>query len=94
MASRSVPKVPLAIISWVPLAIISWMMRRLVVGEAGSGVRRIQHDVDIRLVRRTDRDPAHLVATDVEANLETEGVAVEGKGFFRVFVRRRTSSEC
>ena len=36
---------------------------------------------------RPDRNPTHLAASDVEADLEAEGVAVEREGFFRVVER-------
>ena len=59
----------------------------LVVGEARGGGRRVQDDVRVGLVGRADRDPAHRAPSDVEADLEAEGVAVERQGFFRVVVR-------
>jgi hypothetical protein len=40
-----------------------------------------------RAGRRADRDPAHLALSDVAANLEAEGVAVESQGRVRVVMR-------
>jgi hypothetical protein len=51
----------------------------LVVGDAGVDGRRVQAG--------GDRDPAHRALTDVVADLEAEGVAVEGQGGLRVAVR-------
>src|ERR1700736_5070441 len=62
----------------------------LVVGKAGGGGRRVQNDGRVGLVRRADRDPAHLVSSDVEAHLEAEGVAIESQGGVRVIVREET----
>jgi hypothetical protein len=39
------------------------------------------------LVGGTDRDPARLAVSDVGADLEAEGVAVEGQGGLRLVVR-------
>lgn len=38
------------------------------------------------LIRRADRDPAHLALSDVEADFKAEGIAIEGEGGFRVVV--------
>src|SRR5215510_13242607 len=59
----------------------------LVVGDAGVGGRRRQEDGRARLVFGADRDPAHLAASDVVADLEAEHVAVEGQGGIRIVVR-------
>ena len=59
----------------------------LVVGDAGVGGRRRQDDGRAGLVGGADRDPAHLAVSDVVADLEAEGVAVEGQGGVRVVVR-------
>ena len=59
----------------------------LVVGDAGVGGRRVQDDGRAGLVGGADRDPAHPVVSDVVADLEAEGVAVEGQGGVRVVVR-------
>src|SRR6266545_913671 len=59
----------------------------LVVGDAGGGGRRIQDDGRAGLVGRADRDPVHPAVFDVVADLEAEGVAVEGQGGVRVVVR-------
>ena len=59
----------------------------LVVGDAGVGGRRSQEDGRAGLAGRADRDPAHLAVSDVVADLEAEGVAVEGQGGVRVVVR-------
>jgi hypothetical protein len=48
-----------------------------VVGDAGVGGRRIQNNRRARLIRRADRDPAHLAFSDIEADLESQGVAIE-----------------
>ena len=71
----------------MPLAIISAMVRRSSSVMPGVGGRRIQDDGRVGLVGGADRDPAHLAASDVVADLEAEGVAVEGQGGFRVVVR-------
>ena len=59
----------------------------LVVGDAGVGGRRVQHDGRAGLVGGADRDPAHPAVADVVADLEAEGVAVEGQRGLRVVVR-------
>ena len=59
----------------------------LVVGDAGVGGRRVQDDGRAGLVGGADRDPAHPAVADVVADLEAEGVAVEGQGGVRVVVR-------
>src|SRR5680860_383008 len=60
----------------------------LVVGDAGVGGRRVQDDGRAELVGGADRDPAHPLVSDVVADLEAEGVAVEGQGGVRVVVRK------
>ncbi len=59
----------------------------LVVGDAGVDGRRVEDDGRLRLVGRADGDPAHPLVADVEADLEAEGVAVEGQRGIRVGVR-------
>src|SRR4051794_8963618 len=59
----------------------------LILGDARVDARRRQEDGRAGLVRRADRDPAHPALTDVAADLEAEGVAVEGHGGVRVVVR-------
>src|SRR5260370_1100043 len=59
----------------------------LVVGGAGVGRRRCQEDGRAGLAGRADRDPAHLSLSDIVADLEAEGVAIEGQGGVRVVVR-------
>src|SRR6185312_6648682 len=59
----------------------------LVVGDAGPDAGRVQDDVDTRLARGADRDPAQPVVADVAPHLETEGVAVEGQRRFRIVLR-------
>ena len=59
----------------------------LVVGDAGVGGRRVQDDRGVGLVGGADRDPVHPAVPDVVADLEAEGVAVEGQGGVRVVVR-------
>jgi hypothetical protein len=59
----------------------------LVVGDAGVGGRRCQEDGRAGLAGGTDRDPAHLALSDIAADLEAEGVAIEGQGGVRVVVR-------
>src|SRR6516225_5892081 len=51
----------------------------LVVGETGAGGRRRQQDGRVGLAGRADRDPAHLALADALADLEAEGVAIEGQ---------------
>src|SRR5205823_11417680 len=58
----------------------------LVVGDAGRGGRRVQHDRRPGLVCGTDGDPMHPTVFDVHADLEAECVAVEGNGCLRVVV--------
>ena len=65
----------------------------LVVGDAGVGGRRVQDDRRAGLVGRADRDPAHPAVPDVVADLEAEGVAVEGQRGVRVVVREEGWSE-
>src|SRR3954464_7512339 len=60
----------------------------LVVGDAGVDGRRCQEDGRAGLVGGADRDPAHRALSDVGADLEAEGVAVEGQGGVRVDVRQ------
>jgi len=62
------------------------MMRRPSSVTPGGG-RRLQDDGHAGLVCGTDRDPAHPAVSDVLADLEAEGVAVEGQGGLRVVVR-------
>src|SRR4051812_23283963 len=59
----------------------------LVVGDAGVDGRRCQEDGRAGLVGGADRDPAHRALSDVGADLEAEGVAIEGQGGVRVDVR-------
>src|ERR1700681_2249517 len=59
----------------------------LVVGAAGGDGRRVQDDGSARLVGGADRDPVHPAVSDVAADLEAEGVAVEGQGCVRVVMR-------
>src|ERR671918_1635567 len=59
----------------------------LVVGDAGVGGRRREEDGRARLIGGADRDPAHPAASHVAADLEAEGVAIEGQGCVRVVVR-------
>src|SRR5215217_1670119 len=59
----------------------------LVVGDAGASLRRIQDDRRTGLVGGADCDPAPLASSEVVADLEAEGVAVEGQGCVRVVVR-------
>src|SRR5215204_5613507 len=59
----------------------------LVVGDAGVGGRRMQDDGRAGLVSGSDRDPAHPAVSDVVADLESEGVAIEGQGGVRVVMR-------
>ena len=63
----------------VPFAIISAMTRRSSSVMPGVGGRRVSTMFISGLVRRTDGDPAHVVLPDVLADLEAEGVAVEGQ---------------
>src|SRR5262249_44345784 len=49
--------------------------------------RRLQDDGRAGLVGGADRDPAHPAVSDVVADLEAEGVAIEGQGCFRVVMR-------
>jgi hypothetical protein len=51
----------------------------VVLGDAGVGERRVQGDGRAGLADGTDRDPAHPLVSDVIADLEAEGVAVEGQ---------------
>src|SRR6266540_3493347 len=53
----------------------------------GVGGRRLLDDGRAGLVGRADRDPAHPVVSDVVADLEAEGVAIEGQGCARVVMR-------
>src|SRR5258708_494240 len=48
------------------------------VGDAVIGGRRCQEDGRAGLAGGADRDPAHLAGSDVVADLEAEGVAIEG----------------
>ena len=58
----------------------------LVVGDAGVGGRRVQHDGRAGLVGGADRDPVQPAVLDVVADLEAEDVPVEGQGGVRVVV--------
>src|SRR5919199_5194693 len=58
----------------------------LVVGDAGVGGRRMQDDGRAGLVGGADGDPAHPAVADVVADLEAEGVAIEGQRGVRVVV--------
>jgi drug/metabolite transporter (DMT)-like permease len=60
----------------------------LVIGDAGVGGRRRQEDGRAGLAGRADGDPAHLAPSDIAADLEAEGVAIEGQGGVRVIVRK------
>ena len=71
----------------MPLAIISAMVRRSSSVMPGSAAGGRQQDGRAGLVGGADRDPAHLPLSDVVADLEAEGVAVEGQGGVRVVVR-------
>jgi hypothetical protein len=51
----------------------------LVVGDAGSGGRWVQDDGRAGLVEGADGDPVHPAVFDVVADLEAEGVAIEGQ---------------
>ena len=51
------------------------------------GAWREEHEVDVGLLRRPDREPVHAVVADVVAQLEAERVAVEGDGGITVRVR-------
>ena len=59
----------------------------LVVGDAGGGLRRVQDDGRAGLVGGADRDPVHPAVFDVAADLEAEGVAIEGQRGVGVVVR-------
>ena len=50
----------------------------LVVGDARGDAGRVQDDGGLGLPDRPDGDPAHALVADVAADLEPEGVAVEG----------------
>jgi hypothetical protein len=70
------------------LAIISAMVRRsssVTPGAAAGGY--IQDDGRAGLVGGPHRDPVHPLVFDVVADLEAEGVAVEGQRGVRVVVR-------
>src|SRR5487761_1341039 len=62
----------------------------LVVGDARVDGRRCQEDGRAGLAGGADRDPAHLALSNVAADLEAEGVAIEGQGCVRVVVREGT----
>src|SRR5215472_9781087 len=62
----------------------------LLVGDAGIRGRRRQEDGRAGLAGGADGDPAHLAGSDVGADLEAEGVAIEGQGGVRVVVREET----
>src|SRR5215472_11672218 len=60
----------------------------LVVGDAAAGrSRRLQDDGRAGLASGADRDPAQPAVSDVVADLEAEGVAIEGQGGVRVVMR-------
>src|SRR6516162_6268957 len=62
----------------------------LFVGDAASRRGgRFQDDRRARLAGGADRDPAHSAVSDVVANLEAEGVAIEGQGRVWVVVREK-----
>ncbi|CAM5657673.1 hypothetical protein SAFG77S_04357 [Streptomyces afghaniensis] len=48
----------------------------------------MQHDVRAGLADGADRDPAHALVSDVLADFEAEGVAIERQGGVRVVVRK------
>jgi hypothetical protein len=52
----------------------------------GAGGRRLRDDRRAGLVGGADRDPAHPAVSDVDADLEAKGVALEGQGCVRVVV--------
>src|SRR6266853_1245827 len=53
----------------------------------GVGGPRLQDDRRAGLACGADRDPAHPAVSDVAADLEAEGVAIEGQGGVRVVMR-------
>src|SRR5260370_13795871 len=59
----------------------------LVVGDAGVGGGRGEGAGGARLVRGAGRDSPHPLVSDVVADLEAEGVAIEGQGGVRVVMR-------
>src|SRR5438128_948707 len=60
----------------------------LVVGDgAGADTWRVKDDRRAGLVGRADRNPAHPAVSDIVADLEAEGVAIEGERCVRVGVR-------
>src|SRR6516225_9524711 len=60
----------------------------LIVGDAAARRRgRLQDDGRAGLVGGADGDPAHPPVSDVVADLEAEGVAIEGQGGVRVVMR-------
>src|SRR3712207_1169917 len=61
----------------------------LVVGDAGGGGRGVEDDRR-GLAGRADGDPVQAAVFDVVADLEAEGVAIEGQGGVRVVVRERS----
>src|SRR3954451_23483128 len=61
----------------------------LLVGEARGCGGRVQDDRRAGLVRGPERDPVHAAVLDVAADLEPEGVAVEGQRGLRVVVREQ-----
>lgn len=56
---------------------------------SAAGGRRLQDDGRAGLTGGTDRDPPHPAVPDVAADLEAEGVTVEGQGGVRVVVGRK-----
>jgi hypothetical protein len=61
----------------------------LVVDDAGVGDQRLQDDARAGLVGRADPDPAHPALSDVVADLEAEGVAIEDQAGVRVAMREK-----
>ena len=59
----------------------------LVLRDAGSRFRRIQDDRGIGLISGADREPVHPAVLDVVADLEPEGVAIEGERRLWIVVR-------
>src|SRR5215470_7622047 len=66
----------------------------LVVGDAAARRgRRLQDDGRAGLAGRADRDPAQPAVSDVAADLEAEGVVIEGQGGVRVVVREEARAD-
>src|SRR5262249_45092801 len=66
----------------------------LVVGDAWLGGRRMQDDGRAGLAGGADRDPALRAVSDILADLEAEGVAIEGEGGVRVVVWEEGPVNC